>query len=69
MPHVPFCAGMPQPTIFDAAANNYAVMNFVTHLKNISAKHGYIIILVVKKRSIRKPWMGIWWWSVEFATL
>ena len=23
----------------------------------------------IKKRSIMSPWMGIWWWSKEFATL
>ena len=47
----------------------------------LSTNLGYSIIIInipiiltsimfsMKKRSIMRPWMGIWWWSKEFATL
>ena len=47
----------------------------------LSTNLGYPIIIIsipiiltnimfsMKKRSIMRPWMGIWWWSKEFATL
>ena len=61
------------------AYNKPGFIKFVA--RPLSTNLGYPIIIIsipiiltsimfsMKKRSIMRPWMGIWWWSKEFATL